>query len=262
VKIGICMKQVPASDTRLKIVDNKIALEDAKWEISPYDEFALERALVAKDEGAAKEVVLVTVAGADADGRLREALARGADRGVRLDDPAFQGSDSLGIARVLAAGIKAEAFDLVLMGKQAIDDDEAQVPAMVAELLGWPQVTVVDKLEVKDGSFKAWRRASGGTREIVEGKLPAVISCEKGIVEKIRYSSLKGIMLAKSKKIAVQNAAGLGIDPATVGAAAALVTNDAYALPPSRQSGRILEGDSATKVKELVRLLRQEAKVI
>jgi electron transfer flavoprotein beta subunit len=262
VKIGICMKQVPASDTRLKIVDNKVALEDAKWEISAYDEFALERALVAKDEGVAKEVVLVTVAGADADGRLREALARGADRGVRLDDPAFQGSDSLGIARVLAAGIKAEAFDLVLMGKQAIDDDEAQVPAMVAELLGWPQVTVVDKLEIKDGAFKAWRRASGGTREIVEGKLPAVISCEKGIVEKIRYSSLKGIMLAKSKKIAVQNAAGLGIDPATVGAGAALVTNDAYSLPPARPSGRILEGDSATRVKELVRLLRQEAKVI
>jgi electron transfer flavoprotein beta subunit len=256
------MKQVPATDTRLKVVGGRIALEDVKWEISPYDEFALEKALVLKDEGTAKEVVLVTVAGADADSRLREALARGADRGVRLDDPAFQGSDSLGIARVLAAGIKAEGFQLVMMGKQAVDDDEAQVPAMVAELLGWPQVTVVDKLEIQGEQFKAWRRASGGKREIVEGKLPAVLSCEKGIVEKIRYSSLKGIMQAKSKKIAVQNAAALGIDPATVGAGAAVVTNDAFALPPARPSGRILEGDSPTRVKELVRLLRQEAKVI
>jgi electron transfer flavoprotein beta subunit len=262
VKIGVCIKQVPATDTRLKVADGKVALEDVKWEINPYDEFALERALVMKDEVATTEVVLITVGGADVDGKLREGLARGADRAIRLDDPAFQGSDSLGIARILAAAIRSEGFSLVLAGKQAVDGDEAQVPAMMAEVLGWAQVTVVDKLDITGEAFKAWRRASGGTREIVEGKLPAVVSAEKGLVEKVRYSSLKGIMLAKKKEIAVKNAAALGLDTATVGAKAAIVSNSAYSLPPARPSGRVLEGDSATRVKELVRLLREEAKVI
>ena len=150
MKIGVLLKQVPASDTRVRI-DNPatgISTADVKWEINAYDEFALEEGLKLRDAGKATEVIVFTVAGADAEQRIRDALARGADRAVRLDDPAFAGSDSLGVARLLASAASAEGVELILAGKQAIDDDNGQVPAMVAEILGWAQALVVDKLQI------------------------------------------------------------------------------------------------------------------
>lgn len=262
MKVGVCLKQVPASDSRIKINSAGTGIDTAevKWEINVYDEFALEEALRLKDAGKATEVVVFTVGGADADARVRDALARGADKAVRLDDPSFAGSDSLGVARILAAAAKAEGVSLLLAGKQAIDDDNAAVPAMMAELLGWSQALVVSKLEVDGGNFKAWRALGGGSRAVVQGALPAVISADKGLNEP-RYASLKGIMAAKKKAIEVKNAAALGLGGA-VGASAAVTSLSAWGLPEARPAGRILAGDSTTAVKELVRLLRSEAKVI
>ena len=162
---------------------------------------------------------------------------------------------------MLAAAVKSEDVGLVLAGKQAVDGDNAQVPSMVAELLGWPQVNVVSKFEVDGGNFKAWRDAGGGDTEVVAGTLPAVITAEKGLNEP-RYASLKGIMMAKRKKILVKGAGDIGVDAATVGAGAAQVTEGAWSLPPARPAGRILEGDPAAVAKELVGLLRDEAKVL
>ncbi len=263
MKIGVCLKQVPATDTRIRVngTGTGILTDDVKWETNPYDEFALEEGLRLKQAGKGTEVVVFTIGGADADGRVRDALARGADRAVRLDDAAFAGSDALGRARVLAAAIKAEDIGLVLCGRQAVDTDSGATPSMLAEVLGWSQVSWIDKLVVDGGAFTANRAAGGGQKDVVSGKLPAVFTCDKGLNEP-RYATLPGIAAAKRKTIAVKSAADIGVDPATVGAGAALVQEDGMSLPPPRPPGRKLEGDAASVAAELVRLLREEAKVI
>ena len=263
MKIGVLLKQVPSTDTQVKIAGPSagIVTTDVKWTINPYDEYAVEEALRLKEAGKATEVVLLTVGNKDVEQRIRDALAMGADRAVRLDDAAFAGSDSLGVARILAAAAKAEGVELILAGKQAVDGDNGQVPMMVAELLGWAHVGVVSKLELDGGALKAWRASGGGAMDVVAAGLPAVITADKGLNEP-RYASLKGIMMAKKKNVEVKGAAALGLDAGAVGAAAALVVEDGWSLPPERPSGRILQGDNATRVKELVRALRDEAKVI
>ena len=261
--IGVCLKQVPATDTRIRINPSAsgILTDDVKFEINPYDEYALEEALRLKQGGKATEVVTFTVGGADADARIRDALARGADRAVRVDDPALEGSDSLGIARVLAAALAGEGVGLVLAGRQAVDGDSSTVPSMIAELMGAAQVSWVDKFDVEGGAFTAQRAAGGGMREVVSGALPAVVSCDKGL-NTPRYATLPGILKAKAKKIAVKSVADLGLSPDSVGSAAALVTFTNMGPPPERPAGRILTGDHASAVSELVRLLRDEAKVL
>ncbi|MCB9777788.1 MAG: electron transfer flavoprotein subunit beta/FixA family protein [Alphaproteobacteria bacterium] len=263
MKIGVLLKQVPASDSRIKIADPQrgVALDDVKWEINPYDEFALEAALALLDAKVASDVVLLTVGGADTEQRIRDGLARGATAAVRLDDAAFGGSDCLGVSRILAAAVKAEGITLVFAGKQAIDGDNAQVPAMVAELLGWGYVGEVDQLEVTGAGAKAWRAAGGGARDVVEVGLPAVIGCDKGLNQP-RYASLKGIMMAKRKKIDVKGAGAIGVDAGSVGASAALVSETNWGEPPARPPGRVLQGDDAARVKALVAALRDEVKVI
>jgi electron transfer flavoprotein beta subunit len=264
VKIGVCLKQVPATDSRIQINGDAsgIVTQDVKWEINPYDEFALEAALQLLDAGVASDVVIVTAGDKSCEQRIRDGLARGAKEAIRLEDAAFEGSDALGTARILAAALKSAGVDLVLCGKQAVDDDASQLPAMIAEILDCAQICVVDDLNVEGTKVTARRSMAGGTSHVVSAELPAVITCDKGL-NTPRFSSLKGIMMAKRKKITVMGAGDIGLDPSTVGAGAALVKESSFSLPPARPSGRIIEGDSVEgKVKELVRLLRDEAKVI
>jgi electron transfer flavoprotein beta subunit len=263
VKIGVCLKQVPATDTRIKIKDPESGVDTAgvKWEINPYDEFALEEALRLKDAKKATKVILFTVGGKDSEQKIREGLARGADGAVRIDDPALAGSDSLGIARALAAALKAEGVDLVLTGKQAVDGDRSQVPAMLAELLDWPQILDLAKLEIDGTSVKGWRNAGGGSRDVVATSLPVVLSADKELNEP-RYASLRGIMMAKRKKIAVKGLGDLGLTADQVGAGAAQVVENSWSLPPQRVGVQMIDGDGAAAAHELVRLLREDAKVI
>lgn len=263
MKVGVCLKQVPATDTRIRINPSAtgIMTDDVKWEINPYDEYAIEEAVRMKTAKVATEIILFSIGDASSEARVRDGLARGADRAVRLDDPAFAGSDTLGKARILAAAIQAEGVGLVLTGRQGIDTDQSAVGPMVAELLGWRQATWVDKLVIDKGTFVADRAAGGGVRERIRGNLPAIITCDKGLNEP-KFPTLPGIMAAKKKAIAVKNAAALGLDAGSVGAAAALTVENNYGLPPARPAGRRLNGDTGTVVKELVRLLREEAKVI
>lgn len=260
MNIGVCLKQVPASDSRIKVnaEQSGVDLADVKWEINPYDEFALEAALVLQDDKKAENVTVFSVASADAESNIKNALARGAKGAIRIDDPALAGADALGIAKAYAAAIQAEGCDLVFIGKQTIDDDEVQVPAMLAEVLGWPQVLVVDQIEFGDGTFKAWRDAGSGARDVIEGNLPVVISTDKGLNEP-RYASLRGIMKTKRKKIPVKSLGDLGLSGGDV---AASVTLSNYGEPPARPPGRILDGDAASAAKQLVQLLRDEAKVL
>lgn len=263
MKIGICLKQVPATDTRIKIQDPDSGIETKgiKWEINPYDEFALEEALKLKDAKVAKKVIIFTLGGKAAEAKIRDALARGADQAIRVDDPALAGSDSLGVARALAAALAAEGVDMVLCGKQAVDDDNAQVPAMIAELLDWPQVSEISKLELDGSNAKVWRSAGGGSTDVVQTSLPAVFTADKELNEP-RYASLRGIMMAKRKKIAVKGLGDLGLDAGSVGAAGAHISESNWSLPPQRATVKMIDGDGSAAAAELVRLLRDEAKVI
>ena len=164
----------------------------------------------------------------------------------------------IGVARALAAAIKAEGMELVFCGKQAIDDDNVQVPAMLAELLDWPHVSMVVEFKVEGDAFTAVRSVGGGARERVAGKLPVVITADRGM-NTPRYAKLPDIMKAKTKKLDTKNLAALGLSAADVAPA---VTISAYGYPPARAKGRLIAGDAATQVKELVRLLREEAKVL
>jgi electron transfer flavoprotein beta subunit len=193
-----------------------------------------------------------------AQASLRQALAVGADRAVHVLDERFERTDAIVRARALAAVARAVGAELVLAGKYGVGTDESLTGPMIAELLGWPHVGEVSKLELRDGEFVAHRDVEGAT-EIVEGHLPAVLTCEKGLNEP-RYASLKGIMAAKKKPIEVQTAAGVGIDDAAL--ATPMLVWESLELPPARAAGVILSGEPKDAAAELARLLRDEAKLI
>jgi electron transfer flavoprotein beta subunit len=259
MKIVVCIKQVPDTETRIRIApaDNGIVEADVNWIVSPYDEFAIEEALRIKEKKGG-EVVLVTAGPDRAQSALRTGLAMGADAAVHVKDPLVDAADSMGTAKVLAAAIRTLApFDLVLTGQQGVGGDNSQVPGLLAELLDLPQVTVAVKIEIGEGKAVVEREIEGA-HETWETSLPAVVSAQKGLNEP-RYASLKGIMAAKKKTIDVKDAAALGLDAGALAPKAKVV---ALELPPPRPAVRMIEGDADTQVKELLRLLHEEAKVI
>ena len=259
MKIIVCVKQVPDTETRIRIAPEgaSIVESDVNWIVSPYDEFAVEEALRIK-EAKGGEVILVCLGPDRAQSALRSGLAMGADSAVHLKDPAFDAADTLGVARALAAAIKTLApYDLVLTGQQGVGGDNAQIPGLLGELLDLPQVTMAVKVELQEGKAVVTREIEGA-HETWETTLPAVISAQKGLNEP-RYASLKGIMAAKKKPIDVKDAAALGLAAGDVAAKTKVV---ALELPPPRPPIRMIEGDSETQVRELLRLLHEEAKVI
>jgi electron transfer flavoprotein beta subunit len=259
MKIVVLVKQVPDTATQVKVSQNPKAIDTAgiTWIVSPYDEFAVEEALRIKEKRGQVDVVAVSLGPDRVKEALRSCLAMGADRAIHLNDPAWAEADTLAAARALAAVIKQEAPDLVLTGRQAIDDDMGAVPAQVAELLGWPSAYwIMEEAISEDGkSIKIGRQVEGGL-EVFEAPLPAVLSAQKGLNEP-RYPTLKGIMGAKKKEIKDVKASDIGIaaEPPQ------LAVMNLEALPP-RPPGRVIPGDVATAVKELVRSLREEAKAI
>jgi electron transfer flavoprotein beta subunit len=260
MKIIVCVKQVPDTETRVRIAPSGEAISEAdvaNWIVSPYDEFAIEEAIRIK-EAKGGEVVLLSAGPERALAALRTGLAMGADSAVHVKDAALDATDTLGTARALAAAIRTAApFDLVLCGQQGVGGDNSQVPAMLAELLDLPQVTVAVKIEIQEGTAVVEREVDGG-RETWQTPLPAVVSAQKGLNEP-RYASLKGIMAAKKKPVQTLDAAALGLDAAAL---APKVRVSAMELPPARPPVRMIEGDPDTQAKELVRLLHEEAKVI
>jgi len=262
VDIVVLLKQVPDTETLIQIADDKASIrtEDVKWIINPYDEFAVEEALRIKEKNGGK-VTILTMGPARAVESIRTALAMGADEGVLIDDPATEGSDALGTARVLVAVLKETGFDLIIAGQRALDNDGYQVPAAVAELLGIGQVSMVVKEEIADGKIRCESTVEGGT-VVIEAGLPALFTTQKGINEP-RYASLPGIMKAKKRPLAKKNLADLGVDPSEVGEAQAKCRVKNLFFPPERSPGKIIEGETVeAKTAELVRLLREEAKVI
>jgi electron transfer flavoprotein beta subunit len=257
----VAIAYVPDTETKIAIAADGKSIDEAniKWIVSPYDEYALEEALKIREAKGAGTVTVVAVGPERAKTGLRECLARGADDAVWIDSGSSRYIDALAVAKALAAVAKQGSYDVLWFGQKGVGYDESLVGPMVAELVGLPHVGNVVKLEVGDGSVVAHREIEGA-HEVVESTLPVVLTAQKGLNEP-RYATLKGIMGAKKKQIAEKKLAELGVPEADP--ASAKVRWRKLELPPSRKACVLIPGDDpAAAAKELVRLLREEAKVI
>lgn len=264
MNIGICIKRVPASDSRISVTNDGEDIDKStinKYEINPYDEFAIEEAVSLKDSGKAEKVIVYTIDGKEGEGILRSALAQGADSAVLINDDALSGSDCLGIATTLAAAVKEDEISLLFCGKQAIDGDNAQIPIMIAEILGWGHANVVTQFELEDSTYKAWCDLGGGNRGIVQGELPVVVTCDKGL-NKPRFPKLKERMKAKKKPLKTTDISALGVESEMVGASNTRYVESNWQLPPQRAECQFIEGDTQAVVAELIRNLREDVKVL
>lgn len=257
MKIFVCIKQVPDTETKIKIASdaNGIDSTSIKWVINPYDEYAIEEAVKLKESHPGSSVTVFTLGPKKRVGEsLRTALAMGADEGIIIDAP--ESVDPLLTAKALAAAIKKEGeFDLILTGKAAIDDNASSVGPMLAQILSIPHSSVVSKLTVSNQSYLTQREVEGGTIEVVQLSGPSLIAVTKGL-NTPRYASLPGIMKAKKKVLKELDLAGLGIEAHSV------TQFSKFRLPSEKPATKIISGDVATQVSELVRLLRDEAKVL
>jgi electron transfer flavoprotein beta subunit len=249
MKIAVCVSNVPDTATRIKVGSDGKSIDPAgvTFIINPYDEYAIEEALKTKEKLGEGEVIVLTIGGDGSKETIRKALAMGADSAILLKDE--NPRDSIGIAKALAEEIKALGSELVFMGRQSVDYDNSVVGQLTAELLGYNCIAVAVTFELNDSHITAEREIEGG-REVVQTSLPAVITCQKGLNEP-RYASLKGIMAAKKKTIEEKPALEVSASTDVI----------KIYLPPPKQPGRILGTDSSA-VPELVKLLKEEAKVI
>jgi len=248
MKIAVCVSHVPDTAAKINIGSDGKTLDPngVTFIVNPYDEFAVEEALKTKEK-VGGETVAISL-GNDANKEtLRKVLAMGIDNAVLLKDNSYR--DSLSVAKALAEEIKAQNAELVFFGKQSVDFDNSVVGQLTAEILGFNCISVIVSFSLEGNKITCEREIEGG-KEIVETTLPALITAQKGLNEP-RYASLKGIMAAKKKEI-------LEKQPAAANNSAEIIT---MKKPAPKQAGKIL-GTDATVVPELVRLLREEAKVI
>ena len=258
----VCLKEVPDTETRIEVRGGKVVDEGIQYVVNPYDEFALEEALKWQEKFGGK-VTLVSLGPERARESILKGLAMGADEVFHLSDKVFLGGDAFATAKALAAAIaKIGDYDAIFCGRQGVDEDNSAVGIMVAEMLDLPHVSVVSSLEIDQDakSARAERDIEGG-KEVVELPLPAVITAQKGLNEP-RYPSFRGIRQARSKPFTQWTVADVGLDAGEVGAAAARLEVREILPPPDRPAGRIVPGEPADAAKEVVRLLRDEAKVI
>ena len=262
MRILTVVKQVPDSNATLKVSPDGSGIDQAGLKLvpDPFDEFGVELAIQLREKRSdVTEVVVVTLGPDKASEALRVALAMGADSGIHINDPAFETMNELFAAQVIAAAVKKDAtgFDLVLCGKYNTDLDAGAVGPALAEFLDIPHVGAIQGLDVADDgkSLVAQRRIEGAV-EVVECALPALLTIEKGLVEP-RYPSLPNLMKAKKKPVIVLTAGDLSIEGGVDG-----TKFESLAPPPPRPACKIIEGEPAEMAKELVRVLREEAKVV
>lgn len=264
MKILVVIKQVPDSTTAIKVRPDGQDIErgGVKMVVNPFDEFAIELGTQLREKRTdVTGLTALTVGPAGAAEALRTCLAIGADDALHLQDPAFDALDELQTAALIAEAVKDKGYDLIIRGKQEIDLDSGQLGPALAEALDWPHVGAVTKLDIAaDGKgFTANRRIEGAD-EIVSGKFPVLLTIEKGLVE-CRYPSLPNLMKAKKKPltmVAAKDVPGFAAATAKVGG----TKTQKFELPPPRPAGKLLKGDAAETVPQLVKLLREEAKAI
>ncbi|MFZ4712848.1 MAG: electron transfer flavoprotein subunit beta/FixA family protein [Bacteriovoracaceae bacterium] len=260
--IFVCVKQVPDTETKVTPNGDKTYIETTsiKWIMNPYDEFAVEQALLIKGTSADINVTVVRVGGSKDTEALRTAMAMGADDAILVDSG--DNLDSYMIAKALKGAItkSGKTPDLILCGKQAIDDDCLQVPQLLATMLGLPAVSVIVGFEQNGDSIKVKREIEGGALEIYELKAPCLLATNKGI-NTPRYASLPGIMKAKKKPLTQLSLADVGVAEGD-----RRVKYSGFSLPPEKPAGKKFDATDSAKqaevVKNVVGLLRNEAKVI
>jgi electron transfer flavoprotein beta subunit len=256
MKILVCMKQVPQKDAPLKLNEAGTWIrEDLSYEVNEPDAYALEEALRQKEKHGG-EVVVITSGPARSSQVLREALAKGADRAIHLEDNAFVGLDAYNTARAFAAAIKDEQFELIFTGLQSDDYGYAQTGVILAELLGWPHATIIMQIEKQDGGIRVKRELEAGYFQFVDMPLPAVLTIQSGI-NKLRYATLIGIKQAKNKPMRkvtlgeVQSALGGNLQKI-----------EKLYIPQKMKKTETLEGAPGEIAKKLAEKLRNEVRVL
>jgi electron transfer flavoprotein beta subunit len=256
MKIIVAIKQVPARDSQLRIDSSGkwIQTSDLAFEINEPDAYALEAALQLKEKNGG-EVVALCAGPASAAQTIREALAKGADRALHIEEDNLSALDTLGIARLLAKAMSAESPDLILTGLQSDDMGYGQTGVIMAELLGMPHGTIIMEVEKKDSSIRVKRELENGWFQHVEMPLPAVLTIQSGIT-KLRYATLMGIKKAKSKEVKRLTAAELGV------ALQSTVTIDRVYAPQKSKQTQILDGSPKEAAAKLVEKLKFEVRVL
>lgn len=256
MEILVCVKRVPDSaENEISVAPDgsDIRRDDLTYSVNEWDNYAVEEAIqIAEREGG--NVTVVSVGDSEAEEVVRREMAMGAAQGLLLTDAAFEGSDGLGIATILKAAAQKGQYDLILTGAQA-DDGAAQVGGMLAALLDWPYASLVNRIEVKDGSLRIGREIEGGSQEISDIETPCVLSIQTGINEP-RYVGIRGIRKVASVEIPVLDAAALGVDSSAVGAAGAKVKRVDYFVPQTGAGAEMLAGSTEELAGKLVDLLK------
>ncbi len=260
MNIFVFVKRVPDTESKIRIdhETNTIVEEGLNFVLNPYDEYAVEEALRIREAQGGK-VTVISIGTEKASVVLKKSLAMGADEAVLVKDTNPETYDGLRTAKIIAQVMRQKFadFSLLLFGKQAVGADNSQIPSMVAEFLGLPQVNVVTKLEIGNNKGTAHREIEGAL-ESVSFSLPAVISAQKGLNEP-RYETLRGIMMAKKKEIPVISLQDLGLKEEEIYSQVEIIRMES---PPEREAGVIIEKEPAVAAKELVDFLHSEAKVI
>lgn len=255
MEIIVLLKQTFDTEEKVVIENGAISEDGVKFVVNPYDEYAVEQAIQIRDDLGGKVTVLSVGPDRTAEA-LRTALAMGADEAVLISDDRIP-ADEYAISRVLASYLSSQSYDLILGGNFSVDQGSGQVAVRLASLLNIPHVGSITKLDLADGKAVANRDAEGDL-EVVEVTLPALFTAQQGLNEP-RYPSLQGIMKAKKKPFQTLSLEDVGL---SVGDIEARTERKGLSLPPERAAGKVLKGDIATQVTELVGLLRSEAKVI
>ena len=262
MNIFVCVKQVP--DTETKIVPNSdnsfVNLDNIKWIMNPYDEFAVEQALLVKQSNPSANITVVRVGSKQSSEALRTAVAMGADQGILVSTD--ENLDAFMTATALKGAIEksGKTPDLIFCGKQAIDSDSLQVPQLLAQLLNLPSVSVVVNYEQSDSTLQLQREVDGGSLEVYEVNAPCLVACNKGL-NTPRYASLPGIMKAKKKPLDEFSLSDVGVSGDSK-----KVEYSNFRLPAEKPAGKVFDAsDEANQqdvVSNVINLLRTEAKVL
>jgi electron transfer flavoprotein beta subunit len=253
MKIAVCIKQVPTREWQPRLTDDKrgIREQDASWELNEPDAYALEEGLRLKEKHGG-EVVVCAAGPARVTAVIREALARGADRAIHVNDDALGRADGIATADALAEAMREEAFDLILTGLQSDDQGHAQTGVVLAARLGRPHATIIMEVQVADGRLRVKRELEGGWFQWVAMPLPAVLTIQSGI-NQLRYATLKGIMASKKKEVRVA-ALAVPVTPR--------LEVVSLHVPEKSKQTEMLAGSPAEAAATLVRKLREQARVI
>lgn len=254
MNILVLLKQTIGTEEKIVLENGKISEVGVEFIINPYDEYAIEEAIKLRDAHGG-EVTVITIGSDRVESALRTALAMGADKAVLVDEEDLE-SDEYSVAKILAAVIKDREYDIILGGNMSVDNGSGQMGPRLAEHLHIPQVTTITKLDVDGGKATVQRDVEGDV-ETIEVSLPVLLTAQQGLNEP-RYPSLPGIMKAKKKAVELLTVGDLNIEGDV---SAKTIITETY-LPPKKKAGRILASEGQNQVKELVQLLRSEAKVI